>query len=799
MLTDLRLAARGLLARPGFTAIAVLALALGTGANTMLFSVVNAVLLRPVVFAEPDRLFVLTSRTPAADGGQKEEGVSPLDLADIAAGAPSLAAVGGIGFGTYDLTNVARPTQTRVALPLPGTFEALGMRALHGRLIDSAELATGAPVVMLDEQFWRGTFDADPAIVGRTITLDRRPFTVVGVAPRVSWREQAYELWGAAAPADVRAARDNRGLTAFGRLAPGATAAQAREELAVIARRLAATHPKENTGLRLELTAWREWDAGALHGPLLVLLGAVAFVLLVACTNVANMLLARAAQRTRELAIRTALGATRQRLVRQLLAESAVLAVVGSLAGVALASVLLPVFVQLAPLNDAQRAAARLDDRVMLAALAIAGATVLLFGLWPALSASRADANGAMRAGGDRNATGRGQRVRGALVMAEVALASVLLTGAALLGQSLQALLRVERGWDPALTVNTGLVLPDPVYPTNDAKRAFVREALARLEATPGVASAAVTNFVPISSAPSSRMEIVGRAASGTASREAAWRVASPTLFHTLRIPLVKGRLFTDADDDRAARVALVSRALAEQWFPGEDPVGRELHFSPFGPPVTVRIVGVVGDVRAEGRGKAPGPEVYLPYAQQTWGYFNFVVRGERTTTDALLATIERTVRAIDPVRPTFAAMPLEPAAESDASTPRFGAALMGMFAVLAALLACIGVFGVTSFAVTARTREIGIRSALGGAPRQVLAAVLRPSLLLVAGGAAIGAVLALACSRVLASQLHGVRATEPLTYAAAILAMAVVGVVASWIPARRALRVAPTVALQSE
>jgi predicted permease len=386
------------------------------------------------------------------------------------------------------------------------------------------------------------------------------------------------------------------------------------------------------------------------------------------------------------------------------------------------------------------------------------------------------------------------------LVASEVALASVLLAGAALLGKSFEGLLAVDRGYDPTLVVSTGIVLPDNVYPTGASKREFFRAVFERLHATPGVTAAAAVNFLPSYGATTGTALVAGRPESTQpADRAVAWRVATPEYFAALRIPVVRGRGFDESDGPRGVPVAVVNRTLAERWFPGEDAVGKEIALTTWGPPSVVRVVGVTADVRHGGRTEATTPDVFLPYAQQSWGYMNIVVRGQRTTTTALLAALDRAVHAEDPSRPTFAAAVLEEMTDADVAQPKFGAALMGLFAAIAAALACIGVFGVMSHAVAERTREIGIRVALGGTPRQVLGLVMRPGLVLVLAGAATGLALALAGSRVLRSQLYGVRPTDPSVYALVALLMIAIGTAACFLPARRALGVAPTLALKAE
>ena len=801
MLADIKLAIRWLFTRPTFTLLAVLALALGTGANTLVFSVVNAVLLSPLPFADADRLYVIEAHGPSLDADW--EGLSAGDLRDIGASARSFEALGGIAFGSYNLTGTARPAQLRAGRVTSGLFDALQVRPLVGRLFTADETASGAPVVVLDENVWRSQFSADPGIAGRVVTLEGKPYTVVGVLPHLRFRQYGeYEVWTTIAPKELAEAnRAARGAITFARLRPGAAEAAAREELGVIGRRLAAQYPKENGGWRFELESVRRWDSAALRPALLVLLGAVSLVLLIACTNVAHMLLARAAQRGREIAVRTALGATRGRLVRQLLVESAVLALVGTGAGLALAYVFLPVLLAVSPLSEAQSAGVAIDGRVLAVALGVAALTAIVFGLWPAVVTSRTDVQAAMKGGSGHGSTGRASwRTRGALVVSEVALASVLLAGAGLLLKSFDGLRRVDRGYDPTLVVTTGVDLPSDVYTKGAQRREFFARVLDRLDAEPGVAGAAAVNFLPQNGATQGEVGVAGRTEGASPDqRQANWRVATADYFAVLRVPVLRGRAFDQRDAATAERVAIVNQTFAERFFGAADPVGRTLTLTAFGPPKTLRVVGVVGDVRHAGRTKPAEPDVFIPHTQDPWTYMNFVVRGERTSPEALKAAVARAVRAVDPALPTFAAMTMTDLADNDVAQPRFGATLMSLFAGVAALLACIGIFGVMAYAVTARTREIGIRIALGGEPRSVLRLVLRPGLALVGAGAAAGVLAAVAGGRVLASQLYGVAPTDPAVLAATVVGLGLVGAVACYVPARRATRVDPIAALRTE
>ena len=798
LLQDLRYALRNLARRPGFLAAAVVALALGTGANTVIFSVVNGVLLRSFPF-DADRIVVL--RSSSAKDKIEDAGLSRPDLADVRAGSRALAAVTGVGFTSYDLTGTDRPAQLRAGLVSEQFFQVFDVRPLVGRVLTPDEIAQGAPVALLDETFWRSHFSADPGIVNRAILLDGKPVTVVGVLPHVRWQMQEYEMWAPLPPS--RAPRGARSLHPFGRLAPGASVEDARRDAAVIARRLAAQYPKESGGWDVAVRTLREWDAGRTRPALLVLLGAVGLVLLIACTNVAHMLLARAAERGREIAVRASLGATRGRIVRQLLTESVLLAFAGSAAGLLLAVWLLPSILAVAPLDEAQRASVSMDGRVLAFTVVVAATAGVLFGLVPAARASRPDVQEVLKGAGGPSAGWRaGWGTRGALVVSEVALASVLLAGAGLLLRSFERLQAVERGYDPSSVVTTGLVLPDNVYPTGARRLAFFDRVLGRLRATPGVEVAAAVNFPPNFGAVKGELVAEGRGeATQPAERFVDWRVATPGYFRALRIAVIRGRTFDDGDVEGRTPVAVINRALAGRYFPGEDPVGRDVRLTPFGPPVVLRVIGVVDDVRNGGRQQPAEPEVYLPYAQYAgWSYMNVVVRGAPATPPAtLIAAIRGAVREADPVRPTFAAGSLADAAERDVAQPRFSALLMLAFAGVAVLLSCVGIAGVTAYAVSGRTREIGIRVALGARGADVLRLVLAPTARLVAWGLAIGALAALALSRTIRGLLFGVSPLDPASFLAAALLLGAVSLIATYLPARRAARVQPGVALRYE
>lgn len=793
MLADLRLALRALLARPMLTVTAALALAMGTGAALLVFTVVNGVLLRALPYEAEER--VVLPRAASAEAKRDDAPLSWREYRELEASSGVFAALGAAETEYPDLTGVREPEQLRLGRVAGDPFRALGVRPLLGRTFTAGEMASNAPVLMIDEELWRKHFNGDAGVLGKPVLLDRKPATVVGVLPPVRLGYNEFDAWRPADPAKLAEANGQfRTVTVVGRLADGVAPAVPQALVAGLGRRLAVENPEGNKGWTLRTVALRDYEVGSRRAQLLLLLGATGLVLLVACANVAHLLLARGEQRRREMAIRTAIGAPRGRLVRQALVESVLLAAVGTALGLALAVLLRPRLLELSPLSLQQREAVTFDGVVLAVVVLAALGTGLLFGLWPALAGSRARAQEAMRSGG-RGTTGAGVwRSRGALVVSEIALACVLVTGAALLARSFRELAHVTRGFDPEQVARAGMVLPENLYRGTAAKQEFVRRLEERMRAEPGVTAVGVANFPP------NYGGIPARAtAGGRAPEDVSWRVASPGYFEALRIPLLAGRAFGAGDAERGEKVALVSQSLARRLFGTADAVGRDLVLTTWGPPVTLRVVGVVGDVRQDGRRADVHQDVYQPYAQVGFSYLNLMVRSDRAEPEAMVATIRRVVLSLDAQRPIFDYGSMAERAGMDVQSERFAAALMGVFALVAALLAAVGVAGVMALAVAARTREIGIRVALGGAPRDVMRHVVRPGLRVVLAGAAVGIALALAMGRVLASQLYGITPRDPLALGVALLLVVATGAVACWLPARRALRVEPSVALRAE
>ncbi len=808
LLQDLRYAARRLLRSPGFTAVAVLTLALGIGANSAIFSVVNGVLLRSLPFAEPERLVQLGTIKP---GEEPQAGtVSPPDFVSLREENRVFTEVVAFTYGGATLTGTGEPERIEAAWVSAGFFELLGAAPVLGRTIGPEENQPGnSEVAVLGYGLWQQTFGGDPGIVGRTITLNGITRTVVGVAPpgfgfpeqRAVWAPLPYNE-SFSAETDVNRRAQYLGVLA--RLRPGTTLEQARAEVSTISARLEQEFPQTNTNVALALVPLREVMVGEVRTPLLILLGAVGLVLLIACANVANLLLARAAARESEMAVRTALGAGRGRIVRQLLTESVLLGLVGGVLGLLLAYWGTALLTTLQPEGIPRLEEIGVDRTVVTFTLGVSLLTGVVFGLIPALQVTRANLMGALKEGGRGALSGRqGQRARSLLVVAEMALAVMLLVGAGLLLRSFLQLQQVDPGFRPEQTLAVDLSLPDHSYPEPAQRHEFYRTLLERVEALPGVRGVGAVNMLPMGE----DHLVINYHVRG---REPAppgeggvleVRVATPEYFRAMEIPLLRGRAFTEADHADAPQVALINETTARHVFPGEDPIGQFIRLGwgiGEGRFAGGEVVGIVGDVRQFGPGADFAQEIYLPFAQVPQHGMTVVAR---TASDplALAGAIRSEVRTLDPNLPVMGLRTLEQVVSQAVAQPRFYMLLLSIFAAAALLLAAIGIFGVMAYMVAQRTREIGIRIALGAEPARVQQLVVGRALRLAIGGVVIGGVGALALTRVLESLLFGVSATDPVTFAAVALLLTAVALLASYLPARRATRVDPMIALRAE
>jgi putative ABC transport system permease protein len=785
----------------GFAAVAMLTLALGVGANTAIFSVVRGVLLRALPYPEPERLVAVQSvirGSPTA--------VSPPDFLDWRAQAKSFAGLAAYFLSTTNLTGTGEPERLTQARVSSNFFDILGIRPARGRGFLAGEDAQTAPrVAILSDGLWRRRFGADPSIIGRTIRLDDFPTTVVGIAPPELKLPVGVDLWlttrFAARDIDPRA-RGARWIAVVGRLSSGATLASARAEMAAIAERLALADPRHDDGVTSRVATLREDLVGGVRAPLLILLGAVGFVMLIACVNVASLALGRTAARETELTVRVALGAGRGRIARQILTENLVLALGGGGAGLVLAVLGTRALVALAPGDLPLVHAVHVDGAVLSFSLAVTLLSGLAFGVVPALQGSRHGIEARLRAGSRGVSLGSG-RLRRVLVVTEVALAITLLAGAGLLVRSLARLTAVDPGFRPDHLATFSVSLSPVRYPDVARRRQFAQELETRLAGLPGVASAGISFALPLTNSGFGfTFAIGGRPeVSGPDEPRAQVRVVTPDYFRAMGIPIVRGRGFTVRDDETAPQVILISQEAARRYWPNEDPIGQTL-MTGWGMDDTHRfggmIIGVVGDVRQFSLAMAPQPEVYGPMAQRPLDELSVVMHSTTPTTTALAAA-RAVVRELDAELPVYDVRAYDDIVRESIAERRFYVTLLAMFAGLALVLAAIGIYGVIAYSVQQRRRELGIRIALGATRERVIGLVMRQGMTLTVAGAAIGLGVAGLLTRVLRGQLYEVSATDPLTFLLVPAILLVVAVVACVVPARRAIAVDPATTIRAE
>lgn len=800
LLQDLRYALRMLAKSPGFAAVAMATLALGIGANTAVFSVVHAVVLKPLPFQEPDRLVVLTELN-SKDG--EEQDVSALTFQDWQRSQTLPAMAAWIHWGRI-LTGVGRPEELEVVRASPGIFELLGVRPLLGRGFREDERQPGRErVAVLSHGFWAMRFGADPSILGRRITLDAQPYTVVGVMPP-GFRfpdDDAVAFWTplAFAPHETHT-RTARMFNVLGRLAPGVTLDEARAEMGTMARRIAIESPQTHRNWEIRVQPARRALIGS-GRPYLILLGAVGFVLLIACTNVANLLLARFVDRQRETAVRAALGAGRLQLLRPLLLENGLVALGGGAAALLVASWAIDGIVLLDPGVLPHWNRVGIDGPVLAFTAGIALLAVVLCGLLPGFQASRVEPARALGEGRAVTAGHQPARFRDVLAVAQIALAFVLLVGAALLIHSLWRISRVEPGFRRDNVLVAWVSLPETKYPDDARQYAFFEALLGRLESLPGVVSAGGATTLPMNPEVGIDHDLPVQREGGPAPSfgepsRVDFRIVTPGYFRLMGMAIRRGREFVARDRSDAPQVIVINETMARRFFPGEDPLGKILTLHR-----TRRheIVGVVGDVRHRGLDSEPRPEMYVNYLQYpSYASMTVVVRtsGEPL---AMAASVRQELSALDPDQPVSHVTTMRDLLSNSLDRRRFDMLLFGAFATVGLALAAIGVYGVVSFSVGRRTREIGIRMAIGGSRGDVLRMVLRQGLVLTATGLLIGAAAGLLATRLLSSMLFGVQAHDPATFAAVALLLMGVALLASYVPALRAARVDPIVALRQE
>jgi predicted permease len=796
---DSRYALRMLVRTPVFSLVAILTFAIGIGVNTAVFGVVNGVLLESLPYPESDRITMVWLDNQRQ--GIKEDITSYPNYVDWRDQNSSYAHLAAVRTTSFNLTGAGEPERLPGALTTANYFDVMGVAPLLGRVYTAAnEIEGHDSLVVLSYGLWQRRFGGAPDAIGRTFSLNGRPHEVIGVMPaELRWPEKT-ELWKPLAPdQDDRQARFSFWLPVVGRLKPGVTVEQAQSEMSGISTRLQQTYPNMR-GFGAYVVPLKQQLVGSVERGLLVLMTAVGFVLLIACVNLANLMLGRTAARRRELAIRTALGAGRGRIIRQIVTEALVLASLGGALGLVFAYWATDFFVALGGDSIPRSEAIGLDARVLLFAFCLAALSALLSGLVPALQASKAAAADHLREGGRQGGGVASRRTRNVLVAAEVALALVLLTGAGLLIRTLWNMQQLDRGFDATGIAMATLSPPASSYPGPEL-RGFYARLLERVRALPGVESAALTTGVlqPML-ANSSVFSIEGRPQPPPEEQvEYPIESVSPGFFETLRIPVVRGRSFTDQDHAEATRAVIINETLAREGWSGQDPIGRRIRnggANSRAPWMTV--IGVIRDVHRVNPQRAIRPELYMCSLQATPRTQSLVVRGEGDPA-TIISAVRREVQALDQQLPLFRAGTLADELSTTLSQPRFQATLLVVFAAVALLLASVGIYGVTSHAVSQRTQEVGIRMALGARGPDVLRLILRQHLQPAILGIALGLAGALALSRYIQSLLYGVRATDPATFALMALALLAVALLASWIPARRAMRVDPLIALRNE
>jgi putative ABC transport system permease protein len=806
LLHDLKLAVRGFARTPAFTVIAVLTLAIGIGANSAIFSVVDGVVLRALPYPRSDELVLLEQLRPDK---QPSGGISWPDFVDWRKETEVFAEVAGWHGDSVVLTRAGEPPTRLDGLAVTANFfTALGVRPALGRGFAPGEDVAGKNhVAVITHAAWQKRFGGDPQVVGRTVSFDDTPYTIVGVTGRdfkfvveagdidvFTAKPRAFDL-------QLGELRNARYMNALARLAPGVSLATAQGRMGALAAAHAKAYPDSNTGRDVRVTQLHERITRDVRPALLILLGAVGFVLLIACANVANLLLARASARHRELAIRVALGAGRGRVVRQLLTESVLLAVAGGALGVLLAIWGLEALRGMLPAELGKFSGLAIDARVVAFTAAVALLTGVAFGLYPALQASRQDPGEALKEAGARATSHAGrQRARNTLVAMEIGAATLLLVGAALMLRSFDRVTSVDPGFDPDDLMTATLVLPDTRYREPEKQAQLYRDLRRALAALPGAEGVAVTTPMPFSQVGiNSTFSIAGAPPLPPGTYNVAANIAiSPEYFKVMRVPLRAGRAFADSDDlANAPPVVIVNETLARQYFEGESPIGKRLVTGRGPRQSEAEIVGVAADIRATGLETETTPAIYAPFPQRPFALLQFAVRTRATA--GLAESLQRAIATVDPGQPLGELQTMHQAMRDNLAKRRLNTVLLALFAGVAMLLALIGVYGVMSYTVTQRVPEIGIRMALGARPGDVTRMVVGQGFVLALIGVAVGLIAAFGLARLAESELYGVSPSDPVSYVVIAALLLAVAALASWLPARRAARVDPMIALRSE
>jgi len=797
---DLMYALRTLRSAPGFALVALLTLALGIGANTAIFSVVRGVLLSPLPFPDADRVIRIWHVNPSENEGRSQ--VSEPDYLEWVASTKRVASMGAYwyspGGSGADLTGNGTPERIQGAYFTPGFFETLRPRAALGRTIRSEEAVVGNDhYLVISDGLWRRRFGGDRTIIGRALTIDGIPYTVVGVMPpEFTFPADRIDFWmplSNMGPDAIGRQRASRFLDVIGRLAPGATIAQAHDELAAVARRTSEREPEGRGWSDVAMLPVRDAITGDVRRPLLLLLGAVAFVLLITCVNIASLLLARATARQRELAVRSALGAGRGRILRQLVTESLVLALIGGALGLGLAWAGVKALGIMGASELPRAATIRIDGTILLYALGVSTLAGLLFGLLPAIRATSRNLQGVLRAGSRGSVGNAGQTLRSALVIVEVALAVVLVVGAGLATKSFARLLDVDPGFKASNVLAVRLGMQYDKY--GDARiRDYYQALLDRIAAVPGVEAVGAAKDFPLRGAGEVRPLTVPGSAAGDAERQVRLPAlhVSADYFRAMGVPIRAGRTFTAADRADAPPVWVVNEAFAKKYFPNENPVGKVVRMGR----ASVEIIGVVGDFRQKNLSEPAEPTAYLHYLQNMRAGLSLAVR---TTGDPLryANAVREAIWSVDRDQTITSVETLSAIVGGNVARPRLLASLLVLFGAMGLTLGALGIYGVLAYAVSQRRQEIGVRVALGASPRSVLQLVVGQGMALAVAGVVLGLIGAFVLTRLMAAVLFEVRATDPVTFATVVVVLLGAALVASWLPARRALRIDPVQALR--
>ena len=803
---DVRYGLRMLAKHKAFTSIAVITLALGIGANTAIFSVVNELLLRPLPYGDAERIVMLWEVSP---GGRRQNTTSRANFRAWREQSTSYEHMAAFSDQRYNLTGDGEPEELSVQLTTPELFKVLGVDPILGRTLLPEDAEAGKPpVAVLGYGLWQRRFGGQN-IIGQPVTLNGIKHSVIGVMPP-NFQFHIKHRSGTGRPAELWAvlemeAFNQRGrfLSSVAKLKPGVSAEQAAAELRTIEGRLSEEAPQFNKNYSAEVLPLREQFFGNVRRPLWLMLGAVGFVLLIACANVANLLLSLATTREKEIAVRAALGARRTRIVRQLLTESLLLALLGSLLGLGFAWLGIKALVLISPRDLVSLQSVGLNVTVLLWTLGVSVLTGIIFGLAPALHISRLNLNDSLKEGGksESGQASGSRRLRNALVVSEIALAVVLLASAGLLIRSFMRLQQVDRGFNTENILTMVVRLPDAKYSQDAQVVTFFNQALERVRQLPNVRSAGMINFLPLYGGLGSNtgFKIEGRPEPPPGQGPGTdVRAVDAGYFASMGIPLLRGRNFSDAELREPKQVILINEALARKHFPDEDPIGRRLDVAMFEKPFWAEIIGVVGNVRYDSLIDESPPAVYFPHPDLAYPFMTLVIRTEGEPT-ALAPAVQREIRTLDPNQPVADVRTMDQVMSEWVARSRFNTTLLGLFAALATLLSAVGIFGVMNYSVALRTREIGLRLAVGAQPRQVLMLILKQGLVLTIFGVVLGLAAAFALTRLLSGLLFGVAAVDPATFTTISLLLVIVSLLACYLPARRAMRIDPLRALRYE